>query len=362
MSLIHLIQCLYSIVMVDQRLLALYVTTTVMMMTFSLVVPFLPLIAEEKHIGSAEVGLIFSVYPAGGLVSSPIVGVLLYKFGRRNTLFATYLMASASFLASGISVYMGKEGFVVANILSRFLTGAATGTMFTVDNALIASDYPDKVLKYVGINESFVGLGFLLGPMVGAGLYIALGAAGTFFSSSAFFLLFGLIVYVIMGKDRPYRVVSKGQNFYALAMEPRIIITLLPLLFYIFSIGGIVVFFPTHLKDYGLSDAWAIASYTLTGVGYLLICVILAHTIENMNKVLANSIALVVGIIGVALIGPYPLFLPQHVGTILTGWGLLPLCSGTIFVVIMPSLIDIATSDLGLVNDDKLLDKLSGRL
>jgi MFS family permease len=127
--------------MVDQKLLALYVTTTVMMMTFGLLSPFLPLIAAEKQVGSAEVGLIFSVFPAESLVSSPVVGILLYKFGRRNTLLATYLMASMSFLASGVSVYMGSEGFVIANMLSRFLTGAAAGTMFTVENAVIASDY-----------------------------------------------------------------------------------------------------------------------------------------------------------------------------------------------------------------------------
>jgi len=35
--------------------------------------------------------------------------------------------------------------------------------MFTVNNAVIASDYPDQVLKYVGINESCVGLSFILG-------------------------------------------------------------------------------------------------------------------------------------------------------------------------------------------------------
>ena len=121
-----------------------------------------------------------------------------------------------------------------------------------------------------------------------------------------------------------------------------------------------MVFFPTHLQDYGLSDAWVVASYTLTGIGYLLICVTLAHTIEHANKRLMNCISLLVGVIGVALIGPYPDLLPQDVTTVLIGWGMLPLCSGSLFVVVMPALIEVATSDLGLVNDDKLLDKLSG--
>ena len=35
--------------------------------------------------------------------------------------------------------------------------------MFTVNNAVIVSNYPDQVLKCVGINESCVGLSFILG-------------------------------------------------------------------------------------------------------------------------------------------------------------------------------------------------------
>ena len=46
--------------------------------------------------------------------------------------------------------------------------------------------------------------------------------------------------------------------------------------------------------------------------------------------------------------------------TILVGWSLYPISSGTLFVIIMPSLIEVATVNLGLVHDDKLLDKLAG--
>jgi MFS family permease len=348
--------------MVDQRLLALYATTTVLMMTYGLLSPFLPILAEDKGVTKGEVGVMFSVYPAGSLVISPILGVLMYKFGRRNMLYVAYLASAGAFLIAGISVYLDSLSFTVLNVRSRFLNGVAIGTMFTVDNAVIASDYPDQVVKYLGMNESFVGLSFILGPIVGAGLYIALGAAGTFFAISAFFLLFGTVIYWILGPDRAYRIANKEQNFFALAIQPRIIIALSPLLYYVFASGGVLVFFPTHLKDYGLSDAWVVASYTLTGVGYLLICVILAHTIENMNKTIVNSVGLLLGVIAVALIGPFPSFLPQEVATILIGWSLYPMSSGALFVIIMPSLIEVATTHLGLVNDDKLLDKLSGTL
>lgn len=343
--------------MVDRRLLSLYFTTTVIMMTYGLLTPFLPLLAAEKAVSSDEVGVIFSVFPAGSLMISPLIGVLLYKLGRRNTLLGAYLMTSGGFVSAGISVYMSEKGFLVANIVSRLLTGAAAGAMFTVENAVIATDYPDKVFKYVGMNESCVGLGFLLGPMAGAGLYVLLGAAGTFFTVSGFFLFFGLTIYLIMGPDRPYRVLNKEKGFFSLASKPSILLTQLPLMYFMFSTGGIMVFFPTHLQSYGLSDTWVVSSYALTGLGYLVICVILSHTIENMSKLLVNCTGLFVGILGLTLIGP--IIFPESVISVLVGWSLLPLCSGSLFVIIMPSMIEVASSHLGLVNDDKLLDKLS---
>lgn len=345
--------------MVDRRLLALYASTTALMMTFGLLSPFLPLVAAAKHVGSEEVGVIYSVYSIGGLISSPIVGSLLHRFGRRNTLLGCYLMNSLAFLSSGVSVYLDHTEFVVLNVISRFLTGAAASTLFTVDNAIIASDYPDKVLKYVGINESCCGLAFVIGPIVGAGLYLALEAAGTFFCASAFYFLFGLLTFFLLGPDRPYRILNKDQHIFALAARPMIFLALLPLIFYMFAIGGIVIFFPTHLKSYGLSDATVVASYTLTGVGYLLVTIILAHTLETMNQTLVTGIALVIGTIGVAFLGPFPAFIPQNLYFVLTGWFFLPLCSGALFVIIMPSLIEVATQDYHLVNDDKLLDQLS---
>ena len=44
--------------MVDRRLLALYATTTVLMMTYGLLGPFLPLLAAEKGVTSGQVGVI----------------------------------------------------------------------------------------------------------------------------------------------------------------------------------------------------------------------------------------------------------------------------------------------------------------
>ena len=70
----------------DRRLLTLFAATTVVCMLFGVITPFLPLIAESKHLTEWRVGVIFSAHPFAGLIASPFIGTFMYRVGRRNTL------------------------------------------------------------------------------------------------------------------------------------------------------------------------------------------------------------------------------------------------------------------------------------
>lgn len=226
--------------------------------------------------------------------------------------------------------------------------------------AVITSDYPDKVFEYVGINESCLGLGFLLGPLAGAGLFLLLGFEGTFYASVGFYAVAGVLIYVLLGPDREYRVVEQEGSLLSLAVKPAIAATLMPLCFGTTSFSAQYVFISTHLMENGLSTAWVAAAFGITGTGYLLTCVVLAKTIEGLNKRTVNIVAALTCTLSMILVGPWPDFIPQELGVILLGFALLPLGLGTLFVEIIPSLLEVATQDLGLVADDKLVDKLSG--
>lgn len=216
------------------------------------------------------------------------------------------------------------------------------------------------MFEYVGINESCLGLGFLLGPLAGAGLFVLLGFEGTFYASAGFYMVVGVVVYVLLGPDREYRVVKQKSSLFSLATKPVIAATLMPLCFGMTAFSAQYVFISIHLKENGLSTAWVAAAFGITGAGYLLTCVVMAKTIEGLNKRLVNIAAAFACALSMTLVGPWPSVIPDELAVILLGFALMPLGLGTLFVEIIPSLLEVATQDLGLIADDKLVDKLAG--
>lgn len=116
----------------DRRLLLLYAANTLLSMPYGLIIPFLPILAEEKAVSVWDLGVVFAAYPFMGMIGASIVGNSLYRLGRRNTLSACFLLTSVAFLASALSTSMAGSHFVIANIISRGVCGLAEGVFFTV--------------------------------------------------------------------------------------------------------------------------------------------------------------------------------------------------------------------------------------
>lgn len=84
----------------DWKAYGLFIATALYCQTLGVMGPFLPLIAEEKHVPEWMVGLIFATTPLASLIASPIIGTWLYCLGRRNTLCAAFLLDVSGILGS----------------------------------------------------------------------------------------------------------------------------------------------------------------------------------------------------------------------------------------------------------------------
>lgn len=115
----------------ERRLLLLYSATTLLSMLYGLIVPFIPILAEEREVSVWDVGVIFAAFPFMGMIGAPIAGSFLYKIGRRNTLSVCFVITSAAFLVSALSISMTGSHFMIANIISRGLCGFAFNIFFT---------------------------------------------------------------------------------------------------------------------------------------------------------------------------------------------------------------------------------------
>lgn len=128
---------------------------------FSLVLPFLPLYAQDLGASPLIVGLIFTSFSVFQLVSAPILGRLSDIYGRRPLLIISQLSTFAGF------VVLGFANTLALIFLSRIIDGMF-GSNFTVAQAYL-SDISSKKdrSKAFGIAGAAFGVGFLVGPGIG---------------------------------------------------------------------------------------------------------------------------------------------------------------------------------------------------
>jgi DHA1 family tetracycline resistance protein-like MFS transporter len=147
-----------------------------------IVFPTLPLLLRSLlHDGSdvaRQFGLLLAAYAATMLFSSPVLGILSDRYGRRpvlllslcGTAFDDIVMALAPTLSI---LYLGR-------ILAGF-----TGANLTVANAYLADTTPEdeRSVAFGRMNACF-GVGFIAGPILG-------GIVGTYSLRAPFYLAAG---------------------------------------------------------------------------------------------------------------------------------------------------------------------------
>jgi MFS family permease len=145
-------------------LLVVCLAVFVDMLGFGIILPVLPLHAQALGGSGAWVGALLTVYAAAQFVAAPVLGSLSDRFGRRRLLL---LALAGSAISLALTAYAGT---LVLLLLARLVAGAfggaiAVGQAYVVD----LTEQRDRT-RALGLVGASVGLGFVVGPGVGAGL------------------------------------------------------------------------------------------------------------------------------------------------------------------------------------------------
>lgn len=147
----------------------LFIVLVINLMAFGVSIPVVPALVKAMGGGGLEVGLIFAAQALGQFLMAPVWGSLSDKVGRKPILLVTILGAVF------VDVWTALTGTLWLLALARFVAGLCAGNVATA-SALI-TDATDEQTRSKGmavIGISF-GLGFTLGPAIGA--IASLGAA-----------------------------------------------------------------------------------------------------------------------------------------------------------------------------------------
>jgi MFS family permease len=97
------------------------------------------------------------------------------------------------------SVYWAIDSysFLTIAFVAQICGGIGAGLNSTSSLAVLTSHYPNEREKIMSLFEASTGLGFLFGPLIGAGLYSIGGYILPFYGLSMIYIVFlPLIVYI----------------------------------------------------------------------------------------------------------------------------------------------------------------------
>ncbi|XP_078362700.1 uncharacterized protein LOC144646870 [Oculina patagonica] len=138
----------------------------------TMIAPFYPHEAEVRGVSTAVVGLIFGTYPFMVFIFAPICGLLIAKYDPNRVLLFGMFAAGTSLITFNFCAWISSTTeFVVLSFLLRVLTALGGAASETAVMTIVIEEFPDRIGMTSGFIETFVGVGFSLGPVLGGGLY-----------------------------------------------------------------------------------------------------------------------------------------------------------------------------------------------
>lgn len=181
-------------------MISLFVTTMVIQLCNGSVGPILALFIKSMEPDSSNIaflsGMIAAVPGVSALISAPRLGKLGDRIGTARILMATLIFAVVLFFAMSFVTSPLQLGVL------RFLLGFADGAMLPAVQTLLVKYSSDQVTgRIFGYNQSFMYLGNVAGPLIGASVSAMAGFRWVF-AATAIVVLINIIQLAIALRRR----------------------------------------------------------------------------------------------------------------------------------------------------------------
>lgn len=142
--------------------IGIFLTVFLDIFSFGLFLPDLQLRAQSFGADGIKLGFVMASYSVANLLLSPVFGLISDRFGRRRVLMATSMIATIAYVIYANSTSL--EWVVVA----RIFLGGAGASVSTAFAYMADITTPEERGKGMGLLGAAFGLGFILGPVIGA--------------------------------------------------------------------------------------------------------------------------------------------------------------------------------------------------
>ena len=146
----------------------IFVTLVLSIVGFGLLIPVLPKLIVQFEGGDFTSGAntlkwIVGIYAFMQFVSSPILGSLSDRFGRRPIILIATAGSAIDYLI------MANAPTLVWFFIARMIAGSTAGVLATANAYIADVTPPEKRAQSFGLLGAAFGIGFIIGPVVGGG-------------------------------------------------------------------------------------------------------------------------------------------------------------------------------------------------
>lgn len=315
-----------------------FTTVLIDLIGFGIVLPILPLWAEDFGANAVVIGVITASYAVMQVLFAPLLGRISDRHGRRPVILLSLVGSIVAFLMVGFA-----QSLLVI-FLARVLQGIA-GASYGAAQAYVADVTGPKDRAHgMGLIGAAFGLGFLLGPAIGAG-FATIDVRAPFFAAAALAAVNLVLAYRRLPESlRPgaQATVRPGLAALRLALTGRRLAPLMWLTFVanVAFIGMETTFalFGGHRFGYGMVAMALLFTY----VGALAVVsqgLLVRRLVPRLGEQRVLLIGLVVTAIGFLLMAP-----ADHLWLLLLGLAPLALGSGLVFAT-TTALVSLSAAD-----------------
>ena len=177
----------------------------------------IPWLILQETGSPAFAGLVAAISALPGLFISPIGGWLVDHIGRRSVSIGADLLSSLSVMAFPIVALTSDLSsltiLLIAVVGAIFDPAGYTARKTLLADVAKASEI--KLDRLNGIHDGFMGLAWIIGPAVGAGLISTIGAVNSFWVSAALFIIAALAIAFLrvgnLGRDARDLAEQRGE-------------------------------------------------------------------------------------------------------------------------------------------------------
>ncbi len=288
---------------------------------------FYPTEAESKGATAAQYGFVFGVASLAAVLFSPV-------FAHVGTIVGPKLVFNVGGFVQGFGAVLyglldlvnDTWTFIGLSYCLRFIEGlsmaACNGAILTI----LMQIFPSRVGAVTSGTEMFLGLGYMIGPVIGSYMYLAGGFSLPFFVTGAATLIVAAVLLVLLPKleggndaeDETQRLINKDDEkphltLKAVASSITLIFPYMDNFMAYMASGMITSMLEPHMKRNADATQMQVAvAFLLLGIVYMSCNIVAGYICDRTRfpdflSVMGNAFLIITFI----LIGPSPLFLPS---------------------------------------------------